>query len=186
MTGLVLAGSAVGCFLGGFLAKWTAEARWGRAWGRRWLGFGALLIGAAFLWLSVQMESPLASSLCAAMVGVTAFSQQTNWWAAVTETSGRHIGAIFGLLNMLGSPGAAASQLFMGIFADYRKAGGFTGRALWDPAFYIYSGVLLAGACIWLLVNVDRPIVPEEISHSESDPTGSSPAVPAEPTPAVS
>ena len=136
------------------LRKWTVELPWGRAWGRRWLGFIAMAIGAVFLWLSVQMESPLAASLCAATVGMTAFSQQTNWWAAVTETSGRHLGAVFGLLNMLGAPGGVASQLFMGMYADYRKAGGFTGRAQWDPRVLHLRGSpvcrrlsLVAGEC---------------------------------------
>lgn len=169
LTGLVLTGSAIGCLLGGFFAKWTVELPWGRKWGRRWLGFIAMAIGGMFLWLSVQMDSPLAASLCAATVGMTAFSQQTNWWAAVTETSGRHIGAIFGLLNMLGAPGGVASQLFMGMYADYRKAGGFSGRAQWDPAFYIYAGVLVAGGCLWLLVNVDRPIVPDDADQPEPE-----------------
>jgi hypothetical protein len=86
-------------------------------------------------------------------------SQQANWWAVTTEISGRHLGAMFGLMNSLGVPGAMGAQLFFGWYADRRAALGFLGRAQFDPAFYVYGGVLLIGACCWLCVDVTKSIV---------------------------
>ncbi len=41
---------------------------------------------------------------------------------------------------------ALASQWFVGVFADYQKAQGLSGREQWDPMFPVYVGVLLFGA----------------------------------------
>jgi hypothetical protein len=76
------------------------------------------------------------------------------------DIGGRHLGAIFGLGNMVGLGGGAISQLFLGRFADEMKALGFEGRARWDPAFPIYGVVLLAGGLLWLFVNPRRPVAP--------------------------
>jgi MFS family permease len=76
----------------------------------------------------------------------------------VTDISGPHLGAMFGLMNSMGGLGAVASQLFMGTFADRMKELGYDGRAQWDPAFYVYAAVLVVGALGWLLVDSTRPI----------------------------
>ena len=47
--------------------------------------------------------------------------------------------------------GAMASQGFVGVFADYQKARGLTGRAQWDPLFDVYVCVLLCGGIAWWL-----------------------------------
>jgi len=55
--------------------------------------------------------------------------------------------------------GAMGSQLFLGHFVDWLKALGYEGRAQWDPAFYIYGGLLLLGAGGWLLVRPEHSLV---------------------------
>jgi hypothetical protein len=35
---------------------------------------------------------------------------------------------------------------------------GYEGRAQWDPAFYVYAGVLAVGACCWLAVDARQKI----------------------------
>jgi hypothetical protein len=35
---------------------------------------------------------------------------------------------------------------------------GYVGRAQWDPAFYVYAGILMVGACCWILVDASRKI----------------------------
>ncbi len=54
--------------------------------------------------------------------------------------------------------GAFVSTMFLGQFADWMKDQGYEGRAQWDPAFYVYSLVLLVGACCWLAVDANRKV----------------------------
>ncbi len=111
---------------------------------------------------SGQCVSPLATSLWAAVAFAAAISQQATFWAITTEISGKHLGSIFGLMNSMGVPGAFVSTMFLGRFVDWMGARGYVGRAQWDPAFYVYAGVLLVGACCWLGVDARRTIPDEE------------------------
>ena len=53
----------------------------------------------------------------------------------------------------LGGWGAFASQRFAGKFAAWMKSQGHTGRAQWDPMFFVYAGVLFIGALTWLFID---------------------------------
>ncbi len=159
LAGLVLAGGAIGGTLGGYvsdaLVRWTGDRRRSRrlqgAWG---LGLAALALLAG-----VQCESPVVGSVLMALACLSANTTLAAWWSAVTEISGRHLGALFGLMNSMGVPGAVASQLFFGWFADWMQAHGYEGRAGRDPAFYVYAGVLLVGACGWLWIDASQSVV---------------------------
>jgi hypothetical protein len=83
-----------------------------------------------------------------------------TWWACSFEVSGKHTGALFGLLNGVGVIGAMGSQYFFGAFTDYRKAQGFTGREQWDPAFYACIGILVVASVLWQFIR-RRPAVGE-------------------------
>jgi len=159
---LVLVGAASGAFCGGYLStlvvRWTGESRWSR----RMLGFSLMASAAMLLGGSVLCFSPIQTALCVAAAAFFGHAHIANWWATTAQISGRHLGAMFGLLNSLGVPGAFGSQVFMGEFADYRKHLGFKGRDCWDPAFFVYAGVLLFGAICWLLVDATK-------SATESD-----------------
>ena len=79
--------------------------------------------------------------------------QQSAWWSTATGVDGRHIGALFGLMNGLGILGAMGSQYFFGLYADWRLGRGFEGREMWSPAFFIYVALLVVGALCWLYVD---------------------------------
>jgi hypothetical protein len=83
-----------------------------------------------------------------------------NWWSVAIPQCGRHVGALFGLMNGMGVFGAMASQFFVGAFADWRKSRGFSGRAQWDPMLDAYVGVLLLGAIAWAAYR-SRPLEPD-------------------------
>ena len=160
LTSLVLASGAVGSTAGGAIADRLIRATGDRRWSRRGLGFVALASAGLLLLVSVNTDSAVLSALWAAAAVFAAFTTLASWWGAVTDISGRHLGALFGLLNSLGGVGAIASQLFLGSFADRMGALGYTGRDQWDPAFYVYAGVLGLGALGWLLIDSTRPIEP--------------------------
>jgi hypothetical protein len=67
----------------------------------------------------------------------------------VIPQSGRHVGALFGLMNGIGVFGAMVSQGFVGVFVDWQKSQGLSGRDAWDPIFDVYVGVLLLNAVAW-------------------------------------
>ena len=69
-----------------------------------------------------------------------------------------HLGALFGLMNMVGGIGRLFSQYFLGWFADWRKSQGFTGRAQWDPALYAYVGIALSAMVFWILINPEKTV----------------------------
>jgi MFS transporter, ACS family, glucarate transporter len=82
------------------------------------------------------------------------------WWGAVTDLSGRHLGALFGLMNSMGGLGAIASQLFVGPYVESMKLKGYVGRDQWDSLFFVYAGVLIAGACGWMMVDSSKTVDP--------------------------
>lgn len=159
LAALSLGGGAVGALCGGPLSthvvEWTGERRWSR----RLLGFTMVGCAGLFLGGSVYIDSPVAACLCISAACFCGHAMVSNWWATVMDISGTHLGALFGLMNSMGVPGAFISPIFLGRFADYRKAEGFTGRDQWDPAFIIYASVLLFGAVCWLFVDPTRSAV---------------------------
>jgi MFS family permease len=158
LAGLVLLAGALGSTAGGFLGDWVSRRAGGSGRGRRGLGFGALALAAGLLLLGARAEAAVPSALWTAAATCAYFSTLASWWGVVTAISGRHLGALFGLLNSLGGVGAVCSQLFLGWFADRMAALGYEGRQQWDPALYVYGGVLLLGAFGWLGIDATRPI----------------------------
>jgi hypothetical protein len=108
------------------------------------------LAAAGCLFLAARTESPVALACLAGASCLCVQLTLPTWWSAAIEQSGRHVGALFGLLNMMGTVGALASQWFVGAFADWRKVLGYEGRDQWDPMFDVYVIVLLLGAGVWL------------------------------------
>ena len=63
-------------------------------------------------------------------------------------------------MNSVGVFGALSSQYLVGKLADLLGARGFTGRAQWDPIFYINLGVLVVAGLLWssfVLKTVEEP-----------------------------
>lgn len=167
LSSLVLTGGACGSLAGGTLADYLLRKTGSKRWSRSGLGAAALSSAALMLIIAVQTDSSVGSALWTTGAVFAAFTTLASWWGAVTDISGRHLGALFGLMNSLGGLGAIASQLFVGYFADWMKELGYSGRAQWDPIFYVYAVVLLAGAVGWLLIDASRPIAPEASDSPE-------------------
>jgi len=75
-------------------------------------------------------------------------------------------------MNMIGAAGAATSQVFVGHFADLMKSWGRTGRAQWDPGFFVYVGVALVGMTLWALIDPTRTVEDKAGPDAELDPSG--------------
>jgi len=92
--------------------------------------------------------------------------QLAAWWATVGDIGGRHLGAVFGFGNMIGLAGGLVSQVSLGIFVDVMKSLGYSGRAQWDPAFYLFGGLLLLGAVCWLFIDAERPLIVDDATSA--------------------
>jgi nitrate/nitrite transporter NarK len=71
------------------------------------------------------------------------------WWGMNSAISGRHIAAVFGVINSMGALGGAVSQVVFGSLP----------RTSWDQAFYVAAGLLLLGALCWSQVDARRVII---------------------------
>jgi sugar phosphate permease len=159
LAGLVMAGGATGSLLGGCLSDWLVHRTGERRWSRRLIGAGGLSLASIALCSSIYCDSPVVAASFTATAALSAQLAIASWWIVTTEISGKHLGALFGLVNSMGFPGSLGSQLFFGWFADWQHDRGLTGRAQWDPAFYVYAAVLLTGACCWLFVDATKSAV---------------------------
>ena len=149
LASLVLGGGAIGSLSGGLLIDRVAQLGRDPIVARRWLCGGAFALAAGFLVLALTWESATGLAIGCALSCLCAMSTQAGWWSSVIEISGRHLGALFGLMNGLGVFGAMGSQFFFGAFADWRKALGYAGREQYDPAFVAYVVALLLAALCW-------------------------------------
>lgn len=159
MASVVLACAAVGTFLGGMVLDGFVL---GGGVGRRRL-FG----GTMFSLAAVMLAGSLLSSnawLAVVCCGLSCFCTQATqslWWSSAIGISGRHVGALFGLMNSAGVFGAMTSQYLVGALADWLGLLGLSGRAQWDPIFYIDLGVLAIAATLWFCF-VMRPVEPDD------------------------
>lgn len=150
---------ATGVLLGGFVGDWLTARTGSRRLALCSMGTLGLFIAGTLVGASVLVDAPLAAVLLCSTGYFFSYLQLAAWWAAMADVGGRHLGALFGLCNMIGLSGGAVSQLFLGSFADHMKALGYEGRAQWDPAFYLYGGVLILGGVLWLFINPRRSVV---------------------------
>ncbi len=147
MTSMVLAFAAVGTFAGGFLLDLIT--RQGGILRKRLLGGTSFFMASAMLGCGMMAESPWLTALFAAFSCFATQATQPLWWSCSIGISGKHVGALFGLMNSVGVFGAMSSQYMVGALADLLGARGFTGRDQWDPIFYINMGVLVVAGLLW-------------------------------------
>jgi len=157
LSSLVLAGGGAGVLLGGLVADRIQRSQLPVVRVRRVFGGAAYLVAAGCLTIAIASDHPTTLAIFAALSCFVVHLTLPNWWSAAIEQSGRHVGALFGLMNMMGVVGALASQWFVGAFADWQSHRGLSGREQWDPVFPVYVGVLLIGALAWALYRF-RPL----------------------------
>jgi len=166
MASMVLAFSATGTFTGGIILD-LAMAGNGPA-RRRLLGGGAFFMAAGLLSLSLVQDNAWLAAVCAASSCFMTQATQPLWWSYTTAISGKHLGALFGLMNSVGVFGAMSSQYLVGAIADWLGRHGHSGRAQWDPIFYADVGVLLIAGLMWSSFRL-VPVEPYEDSARDGD-----------------
>lgn len=158
LTSIVLLGGSIGCLCGGMVIDRLTRLTGDRFRCRRLFCSSSVLLAAVLLLIGKTCDSPLIATLWTSGSLMLTVMTLASWWGSVSDLSGRHLGALFGLMNSLGGLGAMASQRFAGRFATWMKEQGHTGRAQWDPIFFVYAGVLGIASVCWLLVNSRRSV----------------------------
>lgn len=158
LSSLVLGVGAIGCLFAGWFTDWLVRTTGDRRWGRTAQSVLGAGLAAACILGSVFTDGITASAVLVAFACLGVQLQVPAWWASATQVSGRHLGALFGMMNMIGALGGIASQLFMGRFADFMAGLGYAGRARWDPGFLIYTFVALIGMVIWIAIDPTKTV----------------------------
>ena len=147
MASMVLAFSAAGTFGGGLVVDRVLHGDGVSR--RRLLGGGCFFGAAALLSCALLTENPWLAVLFTSLSCFATQATQPLWWSSAIGISGKHVGALFGLMNSAGVFGAMSSQFLVGAIADWLGAKGYSGRDQWDPIFYINVGVLIAAGLMW-------------------------------------
>ena len=106
LTSLVLLGAAVGCLASGFVTTgWPGSRGHSRRGTACTASAGTRRPPAGHVGQH-PVRVAEATSVWIAVACLATLSQQATFWAVTTEISGPHLGAIFGLMNSMGVPGA--------------------------------------------------------------------------------
>jgi sugar phosphate permease len=150
---LPLWGGAVGGAVGGVLNDVLIRAFGSRRWGRSATAFTGKFLAAVFLALSMGVADGRW-----VMVVLMACKFFGDWslatvWGTLTDISGRAVGTVFGLVNMVGATAACVAGPVMGyLVQDFG----------WDVLFYSVAGAYLIASLCWLLIDCTRRLVIEE------------------------
>ena len=162
LSSTVLFCSALGNLLGGFAADQLVRHSRNPIRSRQQFGCVCYLSAASLLVVGITRHSAIATTVLVGLSILCVSLTISNWWSCAIEISGKHIGALFGLMNGLGAFGAMASPTFFGMFSQWREEHGYIGRDQWDPAFFVVAGVLAFASICWLFVDSSRAVDSEQ------------------------
>jgi len=160
MIALVVGALAGGAISDGLLA-WTGS----RSIARKWLSFVCMTLCASLVFSAYFVQQPeiavliiSAGSFCAAVGGPCSYT-------ITIDMGGRHVGTLFGTMNMVGNLGALAFVFGVPWFLD------LTGN--WDSVLLLFGCLYIGAGLFWLLLNpegdiFDQSLIPVESQTSES------------------
>ena len=156
LTAAMMIGGAAGCLLGGLAVDGLGKRTTSRKWSRRLVGGGSLLLAALSMLAVPHAESAVVATLCNAAAGFFVQFSIPTWWTVVSEISGRHGAAMWGLMNSMGGLGVIATTSLVGWYVGSREKRGTPPLECWNPVFEGVGLLLIAGAGIWLFVDPTR------------------------------
>jgi MFS transporter, ACS family, glucarate transporter len=148
LSGLVMAGGALGCLCGGWAADWAARNWPGSRWARSGVGASGFALAALAMLIGSAWNSAVPTSYCFALACFGIHAHAGAYWGVAGDIGGRHIGALFAVINSIGQFGAAAAQALFGCIP----------RSEWGHAFGACGLLLIAGAFCWSQVDGRRTL----------------------------
>ncbi|MGE0609005.1 MAG: MFS transporter [Pirellulales bacterium] len=150
MNSLPLLAVVASGFVGGWASDKLTLLTNSQRIGRQAFAAGSLLLSAGLIvlayfvadvWLAVLVIS--LGSFCASLAGPSAY-------AVTIDMGGKHVGTVFGLMNMSGNFAAAGIPLLLPLLQK------MTGS--WDFVLFLFAGIYLAGAICWLMFDSRQTI----------------------------
>lgn len=150
---LPLWGGALGGLCGGALNDLAARRLGSRRWARSFVGGAGQTLAAGLIVLTAgSTDGRTVMWILLAAKFFIDWSQPTTW-GAITDMAGPSGGAVFGVVNAVGSVGAFLAGPLMGRVIDHHG---------WPALFYGVAAVYLCGAACWLAVDCTKVLVEEE------------------------
>lgn len=168
---------AIGCIAGGYWVSWLDRRLGDRRRGRKWACFTAML-GCAVCWgLAWAAVSPLAFSAAVALAAFCVDLTMGATWATSQDIGREHTAVAAGLMNTIGTIGAAIAGWLTGSIVQWAVAGRaaeavaagveFSAAAQHTAAlagfqtvFLTYGLIYLAAAACWLALRPQTQPVP--------------------------
>ncbi len=168
VAGLPMICGAAGCTLGGLLTDQLVRRTGSRRWGRRTMGLVGKGGGAVLLLAGASMDHPVAAVLLISLAAFTSDLAIAAHWAVCTDTGGRFVGTVFGIMNTMAAVGASLSPVLAGYLLSWLSprdaAGAFDPLAraqAWNWVLYLYAATLAMGALCWLRIDAEESMVGE-------------------------
>jgi sugar phosphate permease len=145
--------ATVSAFLSGFFSDWLIRKK-GVKLARRLIGVVSFSLMAVMVLISARSSNHLVVALC--LMGAHFFQSPNviNSFASCVEMGGDRAGTVAGIMNFFGQAGAFLMSIFFGRIVD------FTGS--FDAPQFLMVGVLLAGALLWIRLDVTKGIAPQQ------------------------
>lgn len=136
--------------LGGLSCDWLLQ-RVGLRWSRSAVGVAGLVLSAAGLMSTIFVRGHLPIILCLSLAYAGITFQQPAVFSACLDIGGSRGGAVSGFMNTAGQLGGAISSAMFGLLV--------TRTGSYNAPLVPMTILLCLGACLWMLVNVTRPIM---------------------------
>jgi MFS family permease len=166
VAGLPMIGGAAGCTLGGLATDWLVRRTGSRRWGRRLVGLAGKGGGAVLLLAGALANDPVWAVVLITLAAFTSDLAVAAHWALCTDTGGRFVATVFGIMNMVAGLGATLSPLVAGYLLDRLSpadaAGHFDAAArarAWDLVLYLFAATLAVSALCWLRIDAEEVVV---------------------------
>lgn len=147
--GLPLLAGAASNVAGGFLTDALAR-RAGLRWGRRIPGGLGLFLAAAFLLLSVQLESHFAALIAMVASFACADLLLGPAWATCLDIGKQHAGTVSGCMNSFGQIGGLMSPIVFGWVVETWGS--------WTLPLLLTTGLYLLSSALWLVIDPEAPL----------------------------
>jgi len=139
---------AVMSLLGGYLGD-RAIARYGLTDGRRVIAMPGMALASVALFAGARIPGIKLSVLCLAVGAGAIYLALTAHWATSIDVARQHAGTVSGFMNWGGNLGGVISPILTPWIAK---------RWGWLPALEFAAAVVMAGACLWFVIEPARCI----------------------------
>ena len=148
---------AIGSPLGGWISDRLTKA-YGKRVGRCGLAAAGIGLCAIFIALATQVASPQLASLVLAGGAGALYLSQSSFWSVTADMGGKSAGTVSGLMNMGGQIGGALTASLTPVIANHLG---------WTASFLVAAAFCALGAVIWIFVDPEASLVPENRAVQE-------------------